>query len=308
MARVTSALADPGVVMTLVSQAPAAAASLLKEANDYRPAFRLPSGYWWYGSVRQRNPMDWLLAHGLLMLSQWPMAQIPREVGMALRGGKVYAAPEPRRPALATTAVEPVAADRPAAAAAETALRSIAGMLRVWGEAPGTALKAGGLGVRELRRVAKAVDVTETDAATLLEVALAAGLATVADGADVVAPTPRFDEWQALPPAERWLALVKAWLETTRHPSLAGTPDDAGKPLPALAPHAPDPEARRQRQAVLGVLGRVPTGQAAAPSSVAAAVGWELPARSHTGRPQKPPWSAGSWVRPPCWASPVKER
>lgn len=277
VARVAHALADPDVVMALVARAPAAAASLLREACDYGPAFRLPSGYWWYGSVRQRNPMDWLLAHGLAMLSQWPMAQIPREVGMALRGGKVYAAPEPRRPELATTAVDPVAVERSATAAAETALRAIAGMLQVWGEAPGTALKAGGLGVRELRRVARAVDVSETDAARLLELALAGGLATVADATDMVAPTSRFDEWQGLVPAERWLALVKGWLETARHPSLAGAPDEAGKPFPALAPHAAAAEAHRQRQAVLSLLGQIPVGQTAAPASVAAAAGWELP-------------------------------
>lgn len=276
LGRVATALADPELVRARVTTASRGARRILEEADQVGPTCHVPPGYWWHGGIRPRNDLDWLLAHGLLMLTDWSSAEVPREVGLALRGGHPYAGLRARRPALEVREVDPATVDKAAAAAAEAVLRNVAGMLQELADTPARPLKAGGLGARELRRLAKAVEVDAHEAGRLLEVALSAGLVNLAEG-DEVAPTARFDEWLALSPAERWLDLVQGWLALDRHPSLSGHPDADGKLLPALDLDGLSSFARLQRQRVLTTLTGLDSGQAPVPASMVAAVDWQEP-------------------------------
>ncbi|MDQ3146949.1 MAG: helicase-associated domain-containing protein, partial [Actinomycetota bacterium] len=145
------------------------------------------------------------------------------------------------------------------------------------GGAPAPALKAGGLGVREAKRVAKAADLPEADAIRLLEIALAADLVVDAVPGHGVAPAPAFDGWMELPPAERWLALVRAWIDTPRWPSLAGQRDLNDKPIPALMPYGHGAAAAAQRRTLLDELARAPSGSSVDPATVVPSVTWEMP-------------------------------
>ena len=73
------------------------------------------------------------------------------------------------------------------------------------GERRPPVLRAGGLSVRDLKRTAVALDVSEPMAAFWIELAYAAGL-VASDGEtdERYAPTPAYDDWLRLPAEERW--------------------------------------------------------------------------------------------------------
>ena len=87
----------------------------------------------------------------------------------------------------------------------------------------GHCLRVGATGVRELRRTAQALGVTDAAAAVLVEVACAAGL--VADDGETDprwAPTPAFDDWLATTTGARW-ATLEAFGATAQRPLWAST-------------------------------------------------------------------------------------
>lgn len=125
---------------------------------------------------------------------------------------------------------------------------------------PLATLKAGGVGVREMRRLAKASDLDPDELPLLLEVLAAAGLIAVGDTdvADIAydsvwAPTEAADIWSAREPARRWAELVLAWWQMPRAPWRVGAELEGGGTVPVLGdPIGPPPTTERTR--VLGAL------------------------------------------------------
>ncbi len=62
-------------------------------------------------------------------------------------------------------------------------------MLDQWSAEPAAVLKAGGMGIREVRRAAKATDRSEAETARIVELAAVAGLARADFGAARALPT-----------------------------------------------------------------------------------------------------------------------
>ena len=125
---------------------------------------------------------------------------------------------------------------------------------------PMATLKAGGVGVRELRRVARATGLEVSELLLLLDVLAAAGLIAEGDTdvADIAydavwAPTEAADVWSAREPARRWAELVLAWWSMPRASWRVGAELEGGGTVPALAdPVGPPPTTERAR--VLGAL------------------------------------------------------
>lgn len=232
------------------------------------------------------TPAEELLARRLLVPRGGGVVQVPGEVGLALRGGHTTREPVGSPPEVATTAREVSVVDRAAAGAAFEAVRRVELLLDHWGTEPPTALRNGGLGVRDLKATATHLHVDEQTAALLVEVAAASGL--LAMGTDAAKdpawlPTDAFDAWTTREVAERWRHLVTSWLDTTRVPGLVGTKDQAGKSQNALAPELSSvfaPESRRMALEVLAGLDpdQVPATGTGVPS-VVARVAWLRPRR-----------------------------
>ena len=106
----------------------------------------------------------------------------PARSALALRGGRTTRDPVDAAPEIATSARDQSLVDRAAAGAAFEAVRRVELLLDHWGTAPPSALRSGGLGVRELKAAAALLHVDEPTAALLVELAAAAGM--LATGAD----------------------------------------------------------------------------------------------------------------------------
>ncbi|MGH3598634.1 MAG: helicase-associated domain-containing protein, partial [Mycobacterium sp.] len=157
------------------------------------------------------RPVPQLLAMGLLRRVDAETVILPRHVGQVLRGE----APGPvqlvaRDPVVTTTT--PDDADAAAAGAVIDLLRELDVVLATLGAAPVAELRTGGLGVRELRRLAKVTGIDEARLGLILELAAGAGLIAsgipdpkpVGGDGPYWAPTVAADRFAEVSTADRW--------------------------------------------------------------------------------------------------------
>src|SRR5690606_11067148 len=240
------------------------------------------------------RPVPQLLSRRLLRRIDDETVELPPAVGQSLRGEPVT---DPRR----LTPPEPVVTvhalaevDGVGAGEVGELLRHCAAVVEVLGQAPAPALRAGGLGVREIRRIARAAGIEESRAGLLVELLAAAKLIEKgfpdpppeADADEFWAPTPAADSWLEAPPARRWVPLAHSWLELDRYPWMIGLRDAADKPLAALAHELRVPYAARERRTVLEVLAEQPPGTALAPADIGRLLAWRAPRRRRLYRGQ----------------------
>ncbi len=232
----------------------------------------------------------WSVEHHLLVAIGDGLVELPREVGLLLRRDTgPLGALHPEPPAVA--ALPRPGADQAGAGQALEAVRHLDALLHALAVAPAPVLRSGGLGVRDLRRIARETGVAETVAVLLLEIGYSAGLVAVADtpsrGVTAVwLPTTAFDGWRREPSAAQWATLARAWLTTTRAPALVAERDERDRPITALSPDAERLAAPAIRRAVLAVLADLPSGSGADPEAVLDRLAWLVPRR--LGRPETP--------------------
>ena len=232
------------------------------------------------------TPAEELLARRLLSPRSGGQVWVPGEVSVALRGGHTTRERVDVVPTLATAERPAALVERTAAGAAFEVVRRLELLLDHWGANPPTELRAGGLGVRELKAAASHLHVDEATAALLVEVAAEARLLASRydeDGNAVFAPTDDFDAWTRLPTAERWSRVARAWWGTSRLPGLVGTRDAAGKAHSALAPENTSVFAVDTRRSALVEIAAIPDGHVLAagtgPASLVARLAWLRPRR-----------------------------
>ncbi|NEC02961.1 helicase C-terminal domain-containing protein [Streptomyces anulatus] len=236
-----------------------------------------------YGEVTPNPtpPVKWLRDRGLLLPVSTRTVVLPREAALHLRAGRAHRVPEPVPPVVGTAAErDPQAVDRAAAGQAFTALSTVEELLKLWNGGGPAILRAGGLSVRELKRAANSLDVTEPIAAFWVELAYGAGLlATDGEPDERYAPTPASDEWLDLPAEERWTHLATAWLAATRTPGLVGGQDAKGRALSALGPELDRSAAPDVRRRVLALFAELPPGTAPDAETLLRRLRWERPLR-----------------------------
>lgn len=224
------------------------------------------------------SPVRWLLAHGLLVPIDDDTVELPREVGLLVRGERTLGTLTPQPPPLDTSATTGV--DATAAHTAAEVVSKVEGLLELWAANPPSVLRAGGVGVRELKRAAQALDLPESTTALLVEVTAAAGLLDQTPGMDPEwVPTTGYDSWEAGPPEQRWTTLAQAWLDLPRLPALAGERGDRDKVLAPLGPDLERPGAPAERRRVLELLATTAPRTAVTADSLTTRLVWRAPRR-----------------------------
>lgn len=244
---------------------------------------------------RARTPVQRLVARGLLRRIDAGTVELPAQVGLALRGDHLLGPVELDEPALPTRRHDPSVVDSTAAGAVLELLRHTEKLLAEWSADPPPMLRTGGLGMRDLRRTARLLNLDEATAALLAEVAVAAGLITWTDegtGAPLWLPTAVADSWLAAPPQRRWAMLVPGWLELPRLPGLVRTRDDKDRPLAALSDELQQPRAPAQRRRILAMIAELPAGCGIErPEDVAELLAWRAPRRDGRRRGEVVGWT-----------------
>ncbi|MGA9488712.1 MAG: helicase-associated domain-containing protein [Mycobacterium sp.] len=230
------------------------------------------------------RPVPQLLAVGLLRRIDADTVILPRHVGQVLRGeepGPVrLAAPDPV--VSTTTSVD---VDAVAAGAVIDLLREMDLLLESLSAAPISELRSGGLGVREVRRLAKATGVDEARLGLILELAAAAGL--IASGIPEPpptsgdppywAPTVTADRFAEAPTAERWHLLATTWLDLAARPALIGNRGPDAKLYAALSDSLYSTAAPLDRRLLLDMLAQLPAGAGVDKNTASTALIWRRP-------------------------------
>lgn len=305
---ISGLLSDPQVVLATVAAGPPGCAELAERLRK-RPVLAVYGGI--YNTSRSdATPEGWFLRRGLLVSQSWESAVVPREVTLALRGGKLHPdfsldppdfsldspaalaerCPQPRgsggdHPARTEDARSPLPdekwrgeADRIGARVSLGLVADIATLIAEWEDDAPKTLKSGGIGVREVRRACKLLGRSETETARVVEIAAAAALVAVDDRRGVVLPTALYDSWSALDPADQWARLAIAWVECTLHLGLAGLLGANEKPIPPLSARGYEPRAISRRRLVLEILLQLPPGAKISTEGLVARAIWQMPA------------------------------
>lgn len=311
-ARAAALCADPAKLRRTLLAAPPSARAILDRLAAGPPVGSVPAGALQApalgaeddlppdptnGGAPTGSPVRWLVDHHLLVPVSGGRAgvtgtvELPREVGLLLRRdsgplGPLCSSPPP----VAAAPREPKAADSAGAGQTMEVVRHTEALLEQLAAEPAPVLRSGGLGVRDLRRLAKAVGLDEPAAALLLETAYAGGLVgeidlpgatTTRHGADQqVLPTAGYEVWRAGTLAQRWEQLARAWLTMTRQAGLVGQRDDRDRPITVLSAEAERAGAPAARRAVLEVLADLEPATGPTPEEVLALLDWRAPRRS----------------------------
>jgi hypothetical protein len=266
---------SPDELDSAIAAAPADARNILEKLTWGPPVVELSS----HGQVAAAGA--WLLSHELLKALSGDRVTLPREVALRLRRNRLHQETSLTAPSLTVIAHDPASVDAAAGVQASELLGLVDELAADWGPRPPRVLRAGGLSVRDFKRLTPILDVEPSHAAFVVEVAYAAGL--LADDASlepVWAPTPGYDDWQQRPSAHRWVRLGRAWLESGRAAHVVGTiPTAGGSPVNALSAEVEYPPIRQLRGDVLTELAALPEGQAPDARSLAARIRWRRPMR-----------------------------
>lgn len=276
-ARLVALLTDPVRVRTLLADAPGNGRHHLEQLAQAQAGVQpMPS--------RGRTQLEsetWARRRGLLIGGDYLTPEVPVEVVLAIMGRRTRVAFNPQPPPYAGHAVTPAAIDRGAAAAAAEATQSVAALVDRLGRTPATALKAGGVGSRELVKIGKALGVGESRVRFDLEVLRDLGALAGTDGAVGLAPTAV--TWRAREPADRYADLVAVWWTLPIHPTMDR--DDDGKVIPAAGRRVAHESAVLARSMLLIHIGELGPDRAAADAAaVSGQLAWHHPA----ARPDRP--------------------
>ena len=211
-AAVGAGLADPAVVARVLAEADEPAWRLLDQALAAAgPITVMGVGDGRFARHPEAEPASWLLDHGLLLPATYSHFVVPREARIGLRGGLVF--PEwPAPPRL--DVLDPVR-DAPelAGAAALRLVLAAEGLLGRLDRDPLSLTKAGTVAVRDLRRLARELDLPDDELALLVDLEVEAGLLAVGGSWDrrTLGLRTEADAWLEGSRAARWADLAVVW-------------------------------------------------------------------------------------------------
>ena len=286
----TRYLSEPGNVRRIVAQAPPAThAWLVRQASGDEPGG--PPAYDPAGYRVEQEALKWAGVRGLVLGQRWGyLQQMPGEVARALRGPGFRAAFAPRQPPVASCAVGAHQVASEAAAAAAMFGAHASAVLDRLARTPVPLLKSGGVGAREITRLAKATACRDTDVRLVLELADECGLLDV--GEAVVTAGADAHAWRAAEPAERYADLAVAWWHLGMVPSEARAD---GKAVAALRRPGGCRACAGGRHGLLSTLAALPPGRATTLVDVGPAAIWGRPLVHAQAEPDDVPYGA-SWA------------
>ena len=282
----------PTSVRTLIGDTPAGLGPKSQHAINYELLEKAPQGarevlerMMWgppKGQVTDIKkvpaPIKWLLENKFLLPFDSHTVLLPREVALHLRAGQLFKEITAQQPDITGKKRKRAESDQAAIANISTIVRWVEELGHNWSDEPPTALRSGGLGVRDLKRTSEHLGIESDAAAFVAEIAYLAGLIVV-DVDDSIVPTSAFDIWLSRSVEEQWNSLATLWLETSRMSGLIGKGDV--KNIAALGPELDRPGASLLKKLILNLLAQEPELDPNL-ESLHEAITWLAPARANS--------------------------
>ena len=226
-----------------------------------------------------------LVAAGLLIRSDPHTVLLPLQVCVALRGDHPLGEVHPDLPPATPTSPGVARVDGTAGGQALAAVALSRRLLDVLGTHPAQALKSGGVGVRELRRLARQADASEPLVALHLELLGAAELISASEmrARNPVShwtPTVAADAFHDDSEENAWATLAQQWLELRADPARVGSRDAGDKVVNALSFELAWARGPADRRFVLAALAELPPGSGLSPVDLRERLAWRGPLRT----------------------------
>lgn len=202
------------------------------------------------GSSGSAMPVQWLLDRGLLIRLDANHVELPREVGIAARGHVIVSSFPTTPPEPVLKSVRASLRDNAAYGALAETLRLVTELLAAIHADPVATLRTGGVGVREIRRLADALRINRELVPWLLELAAFARL-IVLDPDSSRWVTSADSAWHTLERNKQWVRLIRTWLDAERAPSLVGHQLPNGQSVSTLSSEATRTDAPAVRRRIL---------------------------------------------------------
>lgn len=198
--KIAALLADPEEVRSRLAKVSPAARELVWRLCTESPRVQF--------NPTSKSIVTELLVRGLLIQTDYLVAELPAEIGIVVHPpAEQYRLTGPPSPHVIE--VDPDVLSSASAGAAHEALAAVTLLLDNAEVTPIAAIRSGGVGTREQKRLAKSLRCTESDVVLWIDIVFAANLLDF-DGTAYV-PTDRFDSWRDQDPGARWLELARAW-------------------------------------------------------------------------------------------------
>lgn len=280
-ALVCERLRSATAVRDLLAKAPPGADAVLDRLSGAIPAGELSRADELPDAADEGTPpVRWLLAHGLLAYVGPSHLELPREVGLVLRGDATLGPARLTPPASRGDRLTKSDVDGAGATHLQEATRLAAELLRLITVEEPRVLRTGGLGTREAKKLAKSLGTDAETTHLLLHLTYAAGLLAHTSAYEPTwLPTPKYDEWLDEPVEKQWASLAEAWLLMPALAWLADGPDA----VHALSEGTHRVGAAAMRRRVLEVARDLGTGRVAEPATVTEQLRWRWPRRTSPG-------------------------
>jgi hypothetical protein len=198
--RIAELLADPEEVRSRLAKVSPAARELVWRLCTESPRVQF--------NPMSKSIVTELLVRGLLIQTDYLVAELPAEIGIAVHPpAERYRLTGP--PSSHVIEVDSNVLNSASAGAAHEALAAVTVLLDNAELTPIAAVRSGGVGTREQKRLAKSLRCTESDVVLWLDIVVAAKL--LASDGNAYVPTDQFDSWRDQDSGTRWLALARAW-------------------------------------------------------------------------------------------------
>lgn len=239
------------------------------------------------GTMRQANrsvriedaksPLEWLLAHELIVPTSDNSVVVPREVSLALRDGLLLKEIKTDHgfPVLGNADVKRI--NDTGAHTALDFVRLVETLLETWSIEPPAQLRGGGLAIRDLAAAKDLLRVSEHLTALVIEVAYASGLLG-ADTCDGWLPTAAYDRWLSIDDASRWTLLAQSWRDMARAAHVVG--GDGSDRTNALTSAVERGFINPLRISLLGIYIGLPDGSTTSAAILTDHLDWHRPRRS----------------------------
>ncbi len=224
-----------------------------------------------------------LVAAGVVRQVDATTVELPREVALALRGGRPLGEVHPYPPDSPATHTDVGTVDGTGAGQATASVLRWRRWIEQLGRAPVPVLRSGGMGIRELRKVARLLDVEDSVAALDVELLVALGAVAGADlrsaAGQAWTPTSTADALLDQDEEAVWTQFAECWLDLRRAPWRAGIKDGNDKIQNALSPELSWLRGPVDRRFVLRALDELPPGSGLRPDDLSARLAWRSPLR-----------------------------
>ena len=200
---------------------------------------------------KKGTPIEWLLKNHFLIPVDSRTVLLPREVALHLREGKLFKSLSPSEPEVIGKKRSSSEIDRAAVAAITSLLRLISELLNYWAEETPIAIQSGGIGIRDLKKAAEHLGVSEDETAFLAELAYQIAILTIEPDGRIL-PNANFDVFLTKSYEAQWREIVETWRDSSRVAGLIGRTDSRN--IAALGIELDRPNAPKIRRHILEIL------------------------------------------------------